>query len=180
MESDEAVYERMCGGDMRAFDALYERYERPLFGFVFQQLRDQAEAEDVFHETFMAVLRQRGSPGAPRSFRAWVFQVARNNCLNRARSRKRGARALDVEGRSEAPPASSPESLAERRQLAAALEAAVKRLPPALSELYALRAAGLSYEEIADVLGVPLGTVKSRLHDMVARLREEMIAWTAG
>lgn len=179
MESDESLFERMCRGEMAAFDTLYARFERPLFGFIRRQLRDEHEAEDVFHEAFMSVLRERGRRDTPRSFRAWIFQVARNICLNRARKRKRGEQAADIDARDEPAPASSPESLLHRRQTEVALEAAVKRLPPALSELYALRAAGLSYDEIADVLQVPIGTVRSRLHEMVARLKVEMSAWTA-
>jgi len=67
----------------------------------------------------------------------------------------------------------------ERRQLDAALAAAVARLPPALGELYHLRTSGLSYEEIAGVVDAPLGTVKSRMHQMVHALREELLPWTA-
>ena len=74
---------------MAAFDALYVRWERRLYGFIRAYLDDAAEAEDVFHETFMTVLRapadfSRGS------FKAWVHQVARNAALNRLRSRRRG------------------------------------------------------------------------------------------
>jgi len=58
-DSDEALYARWIAGDLRAFDALHARYERPLFGFVRAHVRDQTEAEDVLHETFMAVLRER-------------------------------------------------------------------------------------------------------------------------
>ena len=60
-----------------------------------------------------------------------------------------------------------------------ALERAVAKLPEPLAQLYALRVAGLSYDEIARVLRIPLGTVKSRIHDMVSRLRKEIRAWTA-
>ncbi|MGZ3442607.1 MAG: RNA polymerase sigma factor, partial [Polyangia bacterium] len=82
MESDELLFERMRSGQMAAFDALYLRWERRLYGFIRAYLDDAAEAEDVFHETFMTVLRapadfSRGS------FKAWVHQVARNAALNR-------------------------------------------------------------------------------------------------
>jgi RNA polymerase sigma-70 factor (ECF subfamily) len=67
----------------------------------------------------------------------------------------------------------------EAREVAVALDGAVARLPPALAEVYRLRTSGLSYEEIADVLETPLGTVKSRMHEMVRHLREDMAPWTA-
>ena len=66
------------------------------------------------------------------------------------------------------------EQVLEHRQTADALKQAVAKLPAPLSELYHLRAGGLSYEELSDVLGVPLGTVKSRLHELVKRLKEEV------
>ena len=68
----------------------------------------------------------------------------------------------------------SPQDVLEQRQSADALRRAVERLPPHLSDLYLLRARGMSYEELSAVLDVPVGTVKSRVHEMVRRLREEI------
>jgi RNA polymerase sigma-70 factor (ECF subfamily) len=177
MLSDEALYRNLVTGDVTAFDELYRRYERCLFGFVLRQLGDRAEAEDIFHEAFMAVLRERRSSRELQSFKAWIFEVARNLCLNRVRSRKRAARAFETETRT---PASQPhpESIVSARQGPAALQRAVEKLPEPLAQLYDLRTSGLSYDEIASVLDVPLGTVKSRMHEMVNRLREEMTPWT--
>jgi RNA polymerase sigma-70 factor, ECF subfamily len=177
MVADEVLYRRMVGGDMTAFDLLYTRYERCLFGFVLAQVRDRAEAEDIFHEAFMTLLRERRAELD--SFRAWVFQVARNLCRNRTRSRQRAARAMETVARSETAAVPLPESTLASRQAGAALERALAKLPAPLHELYELRVAGLSYEEMAEVLGVPLGTVKSRMHEMVGRLRDEVQPWTA-
>jgi RNA polymerase sigma factor (sigma-70 family) len=174
MPSDEALYERLLAGDLGAFDALYERYERPLFGFVRRHLADAAEAEDVLHDTFLALLRSGDEGRSTRSFRAWIYQVARNLCFNRLRSRRRAIRAIEKMARSPEPPAEEPEHALLERESAEAFRRAVARLPTPLGELYALRAGGLSYAEVAEVLAVPLGTVKSRMHDMVGRLREEM------
>ena len=180
MESDEALYERLLRGEMAAFDRLYDRYERPLFGFIRRQLeRDGTrEAEDVLHEAFLAVLRERAAGRAATTFRAWLFQVARNLCLNRLRSRRREARALGAvalePGVAEAGRAPQPERALAHREAAESLRRAVAKLPGPLVEVYQLRAAGMSYDELAVVLAVPLGTVKSRIHEMVRRLREEM------
>jgi len=170
-DSDEALYARLLRGELAAFDRLYERFERPLFGFLRAQLGDPAEAEDVFHEAFLAVLRAGGAGTELRSFRAWLFQVARNLCLNRVRARRRADRALEsvareaqIEPAAEAPPGRDPARLHE----------AVARLPSALAEVYQLRARGLSYDELASILEIPVGTVKSRMHEMMKRLREEM------
>ena len=169
MKSDEELLRRLRGGDLAAFDALYARYEAHLFGFIRAHLDEVSEAEDVLHETFMTVLRERV---APSSVRSWVFQVARNACLNRLRSRRRAASALakfdDV------PPVENAEQQLELLQRSRALEAAVRTLPAPLAELYHLRAQGLSYVELAEILAIPLGTVKSRLHELVQRLRHEV------
>lgn len=171
MLSDEALHEKLLRGDLGAFDPLYERHARPLFAFIRKLLADAHEAEDVLHETFMTLLKQRDRAPAT-SLRAWLFAVARNLCLNRLRSRRRGARALD------AVPAPDemmlPDLAIEQRQSAERLRRAVERLPAHLAELYTLRANGMSYEELAEVLSVPVGTVKSRMHEVVARLREEV------
>lgn len=174
--SDEALYQRLLEGDLSAFDALYERYERHLFGFLRRQLDDAAEAEDVLHEAFLAVLRERDAGRAARSFRAWLFQVARHLCLNRARTRQRAAKAAEgvAQALATAEAPGHPERALEQRQTADALRAAVGKLPAGLSELYHLRAGGLSYDEAAEVLGIPVGTVKSRMHELVSRLREEL------
>ena len=181
MDSDEVLYARVREGDMRAFDVLYERYERRLFGFLLSQLRSQEDAEDVFHEAFLRTLKSREVTfEGPGGFRTWLYRIARNAALNRLRGDRRGARALaqlpDVDTKEE--PARADESLAQR-ELRSALDGAVARLPPTLSEVYHLRSSGLSYEEIAAVLEIPLGTAKSRMNQMVTQLREELRPWTA-
>jgi RNA polymerase sigma-70 factor (ECF subfamily) len=172
-QSDEALFRQLLAGDMRAFDALCERYERHLFAFVCQQLGDTAEAEDVLQEVFLAVLRQRHGGTRARSVRAWLFQVARHLCLNRARTERRGARAKEEAAPSLQSEPTPPEEALDRHQRLAGLEKAVGRLPEPMGALYRLRASGLSYEEVAAVLGVPLGTVKSRMHELLSRLRKE-------
>ena len=171
--SDEALREKLLRGDLDAFDLLYERHSRPLFSFVRRHVGDAHEAEDVLHETFLVMLRERDAGRAAVSLRAWLFEVARNQCLNRLRARRRGARALEA-----SPPeparTEQPDQAIEARQTADRLRRAVSQLPAGLAEVYALRAGGMSYEELAQVLAIPVGTVKSRIHDMVNRLREAM------
>jgi RNA polymerase sigma-70 factor (ECF subfamily) len=174
MLSDEALYEALVNGDLRAFDTLYARYERHLFGFIRKHLVDVHEAEDVLHETFLAILRDRAGARAARSLRAWLFQVARHLCLNRQRSARRATRALEKEAHSPDETNPGPEKALEHQQAEDALRDAVAQLPIELGELYSLRTQGMSYSEMADVLGVPLGTVKSRMHQLVKQLREEM------
>jgi RNA polymerase sigma-70 factor (ECF subfamily) len=161
MDSDEALYRRLHGGDMLAFDTLYERYERRLFGFILRMLRNRQDAEDVFHEALLNVLRSREVRFDQGNFCAWIYRIARNLCLNHLRSGQRSQRA--------------------RAQLVTPppMPSAEERLPETLAEVYHLRSSGLSYEEMATVLKVPLGTVKSRMHQMTNQLQQEVDTWTA-
>lgn len=174
MTSDESLYERLLDGEMRAFDALYERYERPLFGFIRRYVADTAQAEEIFHEAFLAVLRERRKRPSLTSFRPWLYRVTRNLCLNRLRSEDRAAKALCRLTDHSPAEAEGPEASLARVEVEEALRRAVARLPDHLRELYALRAAGMSYESLAEALDIPVGTVKSRVSTMLGRLREEM------
>jgi RNA polymerase sigma-70 factor, ECF subfamily len=177
MDSDEQLFARVRSGDLIAFDALYARYERPLYGFLFASLKNRADAEDAFHEAFLNALK--GSPPSfdDGGFRAWMFRIGRNVALNRLRKAARGAVAVGALEPPDPPPIAT--DVIEQRERRVALDSAVLRLPSSLAEIYRLRTSGLSYDEIASVLETPLGTVKSRMHEMVRLLREEMRSWTA-
>jgi RNA polymerase sigma-70 factor, ECF subfamily len=176
MASDEALFERWSRGDLDAFDKLYERYETRLFAFIQSYLRDAQEAEDALHDAFVALVRNfKEEP--PLHFQSWLFQIARNICLNRLRSRNRAEHAtsaLSTATASEATSLSTPELEALTRERFSAMQIALSQLPTELAELFQLRSSGLSYEEMATVIGVPLGTVKSRMHQLIHRLRAEV------
>jgi RNA polymerase sigma-70 factor, ECF subfamily len=175
---DEELYRRVRRGDLAAFDALYGRYERRLFAFIHRLLRSKEDAEEVFHDAFLAVLQSREVALGEASFSTWVHRVARNMSLNRLRSRRRGEAAL-VEIPVAVPSEKPADEQIATRQLHLALGQAVERLPSPLSELYRLRSAGLSYEEMAEALEIPVGTVKSRMHQLVAQLKEDVDPWIA-
>jgi RNA polymerase sigma factor (sigma-70 family) len=178
MDSDEALYARVKRGDMLAFDDLYARYASRLFGFLRPQLPTRADAEDVFHESLLATLENDEVAFDRGSFRTWLYRIARNLVLNRARSHGRGEIAI-AKLASVEEPAYAADERASQGQMLHALDGAVARLPSPLSEIYHLRSSGLSYEEMAMVLGIPLGTLKSRMNQMVNVLREELKPWTA-
>jgi RNA polymerase sigma-70 factor (ECF subfamily) len=168
MRSDEALLEAVRAKDLAAFDELYARHERALFGFIQAHLKDQAESEDVLHETFVAVLTV--SRVDVQTVRAWLFSIARNACLNRLRARRHRA-AVTLPPTEPQPGA---HEVLEQHQQKVALASAVAALPDEQQQLFHLRAKGLSYGELADVLAVPLGTIKSRLHELVRRLRQSL------
>jgi RNA polymerase sigma-70 factor (ECF subfamily) len=178
VSTDEGLYERLRQGDASAFDELYARYEVPLFGFLLSQLRSRADAEDAFHEAFLRALTSKEIElRGPGSLRAWLFRVARNEAANRLRGARRRGRAEAQLPRDASVPAA--DQMHDGAELSRALDAAVERLPSALAELYHLRASGLRYEEIAVIVEVPVGTIKSRMHKLVALLKEECSPWIA-
>ncbi len=178
METDETLFRRVRAGDVAAFDRLYERHELRLFGYLRALLGDRQEAEEVFHDAFLHAIDSETTP--EEGFHPWLYRIARNLAFNRRRAagrRERAHAALGVVGASATSHAA--DVSLETRELEGALARAVERLPDTLGELYHLRTSGLSYEQIAVVVDVPLGTVKSRMHQMVVTLREELKPWIA-
>jgi len=176
-DPDERLYARVKEGDVRAFDELYARHAGRLFGFLRAQLPSAADAEEVLHEAMLRAFESEEVVFDQASFRTWLYRIARNAALNRLRSKTRGERAA-LRIVPEPLPASADEQLAQAQRMRA-LDLAVARLPPPLADVYRLRASGLSYEEMAGVLSIPLGTLKSRMHQVVHTLREDLAPWTA-
>ncbi len=177
MDSDEELYGRVRSGDMAAFDLLYERYASRLFGFLRAQLRSQHDAEDVFHEAFLRTLKSSEVTFERGGFRTWLYRIARNLALNSLRKDQRGVRARAQLFEEESD--TGADAKIEERELFVALDGAVARLPQSLSEVYHLRTSGLTYEEMATILEIPLGTLKSRMNQMTTQLREDLRPWTA-
>lgn len=193
MESDETIFQRVRAGDIAAFDTLYERYEVRLFAYLRAVSGNRQDAEELLHDAFLAALKTAAGtwPDGDATyedgaFRGWLYRVARNLAFNKRRAAQRHERMLasvpdiDADAEDGRPSVSvRADAAIERRELEVALEDAVGRLPIALGELYHLRSSGLSYEQIATVTEAPLGTVKSRMHQMVHVLREELKPWIA-
>lgn len=174
MRSDEYLYEQLIRGDMAAFDLLYQRYERPLFGFIRRYVSETTDAEEIFHEAFLAVLRERQKSKSVSSFKAWLYRITRNLCLNRLRNQDRSKKAMSKLVIDLAPESTGPESSLIQAQTNKKLQLAVSQLPDYLGELYSMRASGMSYKGLAQVLDIPIGTVKSRMNTLLRLLREEM------
>jgi RNA polymerase sigma-70 factor (ECF subfamily) len=176
--TDEVLYHRVRQGDLSAFDLLYGRYERRLFGFICKLVHNHHDAEDLFHESFVSVLRSKEVTFDRGSFCAWLYRIARNQSYNHLRSGRRASQ-LQQQVAAPSPPPSAEVTFADGER-AAFLEQAVATLPPLLAEIYHLRSAGLSYEEMAEVLRIPLGTVKSRMNQMTQRLRDDVARRAGG
>src|SRR4051795_122612 len=168
--SDAELLTRVAERDREAFEILYQRYVRPVFGLALRRLRDRQRAEDAVQETFTAVWRSAQSyrpergPAAP-----WLYTVARNAIVDRQRAR--------VDQPAEVPdtPSSEPGPLdrAEASFVSWRVHRALEELPVREREVIELAYwSGLSQSEVAEFLHIPLGTVKTRTRSALARLAD--------
>lgn len=160
---------RIAHGDRSAFDALYARYAGRIMAFVDHLLADRTAAEDATQETFVKVWRSAGRfrPGAP--LEPWLFQIARHEAYDAAR--KRRPRPLGDALPDTAAPVRPPHDDA----LAQALRGAVAALSAPLREAFVLvRMLGRAHDDAAALLGIPVGTVKSRLSAAETELRRRL------
>jgi len=183
-DSDLAV--RLRDGDMSAFDEIVERFERRLIGYFHGLSGDRQLAEDCAQEVFVRMYRARESYSPDAALATFVFRIARNFWIDVYRSRKvrPEERSLDTPRQeresgslADAVPdgTASPEELAVAEEDQHRLRAALERLPEIQRSVLALAGGqGLKYEEVAEVLGIPVGTVKSRVHAAVQNLRRLM------
>ena len=186
--SDEELLAAFRHGQREAFGLLVRRYEGELYGYLRRYLGDRDLADDVFQNTFLQVFSKIRHYQAGRPVRPWLYTIATNQAIDALRRAGRHqAVSLDLE-REETGGAELPQLLGflesrgpsplehvqgeERRQL---VRAGVERLPDFLRQVVILAYyQGLPYKEIADVMAIPVGTVKSRLHAALVRLHE---AW---
>jgi len=181
--SDEQLLVRFVEGDQDALAELLQRYERPLFAYLARMLGDPTAAEDAYQEVCLRLLRGAGTYDPSRPVRPWLYTIATNVC-RRAGARRASRRTLplgsaqdDGSGSVQEPPADSPapEELAEQRELAELVRQAVETLTEHRREVFVLyQYQGLSYAEIAQVVGRPLGTVKSDMYYAVRTLRRRL------
>lgn len=171
-QQDEELYVKLKEGDVTAFDLLYERHKKGLFSFIYSYLKDRQESEDVFHESFMKVLKENDANFHDGSFKGWLYFVARNAALNRLRSKKRWS--ITQEELLRTPVEVEMEGEIINRDLHQQLKERLMGLPHELAEIVNMRLAGLSNQEIAEALHIPVGTVKSRFHSLVTLLRTEL------
>lgn len=188
--TDEDLFGQACRGDEAAFAALVKRYERELFGYLRRYLGDQSFADDVFQNTFLQlyVKRENYEPGRP--FRPWLYAIATNQAIDFMRRRGRRAavsleqqtgdagdgevhRLLDsLESRG-----SSPMDAASLDETRKQVREAVDKLPDFLRQVVLLAYfQGLPYRDVAEALGIPVGTVKSRLNAAIHRMHAN---WSA-
>ena len=183
--TDPAVVALAQSGSEAAFRELVTRYERPVFSLVFRMVRDRETAEDLSQETFIKVLNNLDRYSPEFKFSSWLFKIANNLTIDHLRRRR--VNTISIEGAPDAVTVESARATSiavvsqdqspleelESRELGTAIEAAIARLRPEYRACILLRhVEDRSYEEIAEIVKLPLGTVKTYIH----RARHELRA----
>ncbi|HEY5762168.1 MAG TPA: RNA polymerase sigma factor [Rhodocyclaceae bacterium] len=182
--TDEALMLAYRDGEAGAFDVLYGRHRAPVYRYLLRQCAGRAQADEVFQEVWMAVIRARAGYEVVAKFTTWLYRIAHNKLVDHYRLSGRigeyEAPMSEVEsGEAIALPdaaAETPEQVRLRQEVVVRLVEAVDALPLAQREAFLLAADGeLSVEEIARATGVPFETAKSRLRYANARLRQLLV-----
>jgi RNA polymerase sigma-70 factor (ECF subfamily) len=183
--ADTELVVRALSGREDGFEELVRRYQRPIVAYVYRMVGDYDSALDLAQEVFIKVYNSLGRYRPEFKFSTWIYRIAHNAAIDHLR-RQGAARIeeMEVEGPEgttfEKPLASkapTPEQETERGERRAEIEEVVAALPPAYRELIVLRHShDLSYDEIAEVTSLPLGTVKNRIFRAREAMRELLVA----
>jgi len=170
--TDQQLVDRVFKGDKHAFDLLVLRYQHRILGLIGRFIRDPAEVEDVAQEAFIKAYRALPKFRGDSAFYTWLYRIAINTAKNHmvARGRRPPATDIDIEDaefmehNTALTDIGSPEANQEKDDLQRVINQAIEDLPEDLRTAFTLREfSGLSYEEITEIMGCPVGTVRSRI-----------------
>ncbi|MEA2599045.1 MAG: hypothetical protein QOF89_37 [Acidobacteriota bacterium] len=179
VKTDAELVASTLRGSQEAFRQLVVRFERPVYSLVQRMIQDPAAAEDLAQEVFLKAYRRLDTYDPQWKFSSWLFKIAHNTTIDHLRRGVPDTVPLETEGDDRGDLSAvladssteSPAAASERRDLGRALEQAISRLRPEYREAVVMfYAHGASYQEICEVTGLPLGTVKTNLH----RARKEL------
>ena len=176
-----------AAGNMRAFEELIIPFEKPVYNFCLRMLGDSRDAQDVSQEVFIKIYKSIKNYRSrfDGSFKCWLYRVANNACIDEMRKRKSRLKpesldaAYETEGgdmgRQFVSPGKTPEDIAIEKERRAAIKKAISSLPADFRRMIVLREMqGLSYEEISNITGIKIGTVKSKISRARDMLREQI------
>jgi RNA polymerase sigma-70 factor (ECF subfamily) len=171
---DDLVRDFQRGEDL-AYAALYNRYKRHIFSFCLRMVADEDEVKDIVQEVFLKMYEHRLQLSNPSRFRAWIFMIARNQCLTHYRDHKHMTPYDDEFPMPEIPETESLSQEIERNEEIHLVRSFINQLKPEYREVVVLREyQGLSYEEIADVIGTTVAAIKAKLFKARKELFEKM------
>ncbi len=179
--TDEQLIARFQQGDLQAFDILVRRYKDQLLNYVYRFVGNRSDAEDIVQETFLRVYKNKHYYKEIAKFSTWIYTIAGNLAKTELRRRKRRkifsvSNFVNDEKDFDIPDAErSPEQQVDGSLKDDIIQKAIEKLPPKFKEVILLRdVQGFSYEEISQILGIPLGTVKSRVNRGRLKLQEDL------
>ncbi|MCY7346989.1 MAG: sigma-70 family RNA polymerase sigma factor [Pyrinomonadaceae bacterium] len=177
--TDGELIEKAIGGREDGFEELVRRYQRPITGYVYRMLNNYDASLDVTQEVFIKVYNSLEKYSSEYKFSTWLYRIAHNAAIDWMRRNSVSQQSLETENADGTyqlqieSPQPSPEQERERSEWRTEIESVVKCLPTVYRELILLRhTQDLSYDEIAEVLNLPLGTVKNRLFRAREMMRE--------
>jgi RNA polymerase sigma-70 factor, ECF subfamily len=183
MTPDETLVAQATAGDQDAFNQLVKRWERPIFALAYRTLGREEEARDVVQDAFLRAYRGLAGFKGEAKFSSWLYRITLNLCRDLQRKERRTPLvqvaagdddAVDIADRQPAP-MESVEDLVDRRQMSEAVKVAMSELPEEQRMAIMLKEYhGLTFQEIADQLGCPLSTVKTRLYQGLSVLRRRL------
>ncbi len=181
--TDEELVARTVAGDSDSFNQLIKRWERPIYALAYRVIGRDEDARDVCQETFLRAFRALPGFKGQAKFSSWLYRITLNLCRDWIRRQKRtpvvsAPEGIDiVELASEQGPLESIEDLVARKQLSQAVGEAMQHLPDEQRTAIILKEYhGLTFQEIADLQGCPLSTVKTRLYQGLSVLRRQLEA----
>lgn len=165
----------MCRGETDAVSAVIQKYARPLYAFIYRQVQHQADAEDILQETWLRMIRHMDKFDPNYTFSSWLFQIAVNLCRDFRRFKWVRLKAFSrlTESQSHEPQTEeSPEQKMAAYESTNRLQTLLNALSPKQREVIMLRCLyGFSEQEVANIVKTPKGTIKSRLHHAIEKLK---------
>jgi len=178
--TDEELVARSRGGDHESFNQLVVRWERPIYALAYRVIGREDDARDVCQETFLRAFRSLPGFKGQAKFSSWIYRIALNLCRDWIRRERRAPfvevpEGLQLGDLSPSVPDDSVEQQASRRELGDHVARAMEQLTPEQRATIVLKEyEGFTFSEIAELQGVPLSTVKTRLYQGLAVLRREL------
>lgn len=179
--TDEELVARSIGGDAESFNELILRWERPIYALAYRTIGREEDARDVCQETFLRAFRALPGFRGQAKFSSWLYRIALNLCRDWMRKERRAPLVQvpedsdPIEMAAAAEPSESIEDLVARRDLTRIVEKVMAQLPEEQRTAIVLKEYhGLTFQEIADLAGCPLSTVKTRLYQGLTVLRREL------
>jgi RNA polymerase sigma-70 factor, ECF subfamily len=183
--ADEELLERFRAGDSRSFEDLMRRHRTPLYNFIYRSVRHPATSEEILQDAWLRILQGAGDFQRASKFTTWAYTVARNLCIDHARKASlRRHPSLDQPLSSEDGPnlgeilpdkRAAVDRTAIGRELQVRIASAIDALPPDQREVFVMREySNLQFKEIAEIVGAPENTVKSRMRYALERLQEAL------